>query len=736
MSDTAASSSSDDRSEREVIARYNLITRIFPPPVRRSPTPDPVVPANTHQQAESTSSAADDNALAKSWFRLVDQKTRISALRNKLAKARRHARKARVDKDAVDNAFMSLLRPLRFTAPGPAVDALDPGLDLAQLQLLLDKMQEARNRCQASEVALETVEDELDTAQDQLDHLERLLINEARPGEGEIIREAETEHASVSVPESLLGLQEEPDEYYHPLYTRFLEAIGEHDMVEEGHSEHLHRKAEIEYDLYLSGLRQQYQQDPTRETEQPDADDLDFLRHFDEGEKKSLDRMQRLMSLADSLIERCFEEGVVPRYANMTNISLYHPDEFRVDPDPTTDSDQGLETTTAPYTTTTRFWMLLSNPSHLLEEEPVTAATALKKADAALAEDPDNLEKKQLRNSALKELFMEYPIRYSAPGDKGSFVNLWVLHRLRTSPGEVELMYSIFTDETGVDVGDFGRWQQDVLYCWPRDEAALAPPEQYRGGMSKVEAVSEGSMSDSSLASSSAESIALSDEAVHSEALSTSSHTRIGDPIDAQDEDTAGSDKIEPAPHVPLSPAPLALKEQDSAQKSGADLVVLAVAPEVVPTIEPEIAVIATPSGESPVLGSETKPPEDSEIQEPDVVHNTPSTPEMQSSESPSVPASPSDRPHGVKLEGPVATPAVQADEPVLLTEISLPSEVQPSPESRAVLTSLSEVPPVPSQEPQAPEAEAAHLASPAEATVSAEEVRTLEPEEVSASLS
>lgn len=656
---------------------------------------------------------ADGDALEKSWFRVADQKSKISDLRDRLSKARRQTRKARVEKDTADNAFMALLRPLRLTASNPTSqdlkaapvsgEALNSGLDLSRLQDFLDKMQETRYRCQASEVALETLEEELDIAQDELDHLERLLINDSRPGAPQLSEEAETKHAAM--PESLMGLEEEPVENYHPLYMRFMLVLQDHGLAEEEYHNHLARKAAIDDDLHRLELRQKYHQDYyMKHSKQLDDADLEFLLSFEKDEKKLLDRIERLSNEADYLREQCFEKGVVPRYAELMEIYSYYPWEFSVDPDPAVDSDQGFDTTTAPYTTATRFWILLSNPYHLLEDEPVTAATALEMADAALARDPDNFEKKELRKSALKEFIIEHLIRDTRPEDKGNFISRWALHKLRISPGEVELMYSIFTNETGLHIHDVHRWQHDVLYFWSRDEAALAPPEQYRGAVSKLEASLERPMADSSLVYSDVESIVHTDEAIHSEAPSVSSYMQISDQADTQGGDAAGSDKVEVVPHVPSNESLLPLEEQDNA-RSGHEL---AGAPEVFRVIKPEAA-----------------------------AHNTPST-QVQAFESTSVHESSSDPTSIVERESMATTPQgaspVRSEELVLLKEQAVPSEKLQILESQAVLASLSEAPPVPSREPQRPESEPAHLTSSTESIVSLEEAHNFESVVVSAS--
>lgn len=655
---------SDADSERNIIARHNLYARMFPPPVLRSPQPFAKLSvysgsqSNFVQDSGTTFSAKDHgsivsssesimpdgDALEKSWLRVVDKKAKISALRENLFKVRRQTRKARKEKDDVDNSFMSLLRPLLTTPSSTAqntqaADLLGVGpntdLDISRLKDLLGEMQETRYRCQALEVSLEAQEDDLDIAQEELDYLERLLINDARPGAPKPSEEAEVERDFM--PEPLLGLDEEPVENYHPLYMRFMEALRDHNMADEEYHENLARKAEIEEDLHRLELRQNYEQGHMTYTRQLDTRDQEFLRDFEKEEKSSLDRLARLRDEANSLRDLCFEEGVVPRYAELSEMYDYYPCDFSIDMDQAIESDKSCDASSTGYTTATRFWVLLSNPFHLLEDEPVTATTALKKANTALAKDPDNVENKELRKAALKEFIIEHLIHDARPGDKGNFINRWALHKLRISPGEAELMYSSFTDETGLYIQDVHRWQHDVLYCWPRDEAARAPPEQYKGALSRVEASSEGSVWDSSLNSS--DSILLSDQADHSQDPDTSSHTQDGEQTDIQDEDATDSGKIEVVPHVSSGETLESPQKQDTIQFG----TLLAVPAEELQTLKPEAMVIA--------------PSEKPKSSEPDTVHTILSA-RVQTFEPRLEPDLPLESPHSVDPGVVTATPA------------------------------------------------------------------------------
>lgn len=585
-------STTDDMSERSVLAQHHRYARIFPPSVLHSSQVQPMestskisfasqtfeaafpysdVQPNSNQHGETTfsvqdrasslspteSAVNDGDALEKLWFRVADKKAETSDLRYRLSKLRRQTKKARLEKDAVDNTFMSTLRPL-LVNPSTAIEqgsgvadrasaGLSLNLDVSRLQELLKTMQGTRHRCQECEVSLEVLEDELETALEELDHLERQLINKLRPGaqqigenniiQGEIPEEYHDEYRDDLMPEPLLGLNREPMENYHPLYMRFMLTIGERSLAEEEYSVNFSRKTEIEDDLHRLELRKQYQQEDVAITRQPDTVDLEFLREFDKEQGNTLEHIAQLRYDVDYLRELCFEKGVVPRYAALGEIYYYYPLHFSVELDSESESNKGFDTNAVPYTTTARFWILLSNPSHLFKNQPVTAETSLKEADAALEKDPDNSQLKEIRKAALKEFFLEHPLRDLMPGDKGTFVNRWALHKLRISPGEVELLYSSFTDETGLVIRDFCRWQNDVLYCWQRDEAAQAPPEQYKGAISKVKASSEGSISSSSLISSSAESFLISNQSTLDRALDGCSHAQADDWPDGRSQD-------------------------------------------------------------------------------------------------------------------------------------------------------------------------------------------------------
>src|SRR5690606_20542481 len=57
--------------------------------------------------------------------------------------------------------------------------------------------------------------------------------------------------------------------------------------------------------------------------------------------------------------------------------------------------------------------------------------------------------------------------------NKADYINQWLIHRLRTSPLEAEQLLAIC--EGTFRVVNLRRWQEEVLYYWRLDEAAVSP---------------------------------------------------------------------------------------------------------------------------------------------------------------------------------------------------------------------------------------------------------------------
>lgn len=676
----------DDKSERNILADYKLVTRSFPPLIslysHGDATEGSVV--SQHSRRSSISLDAQSNTcehggsalpegmvsreplLKKDWFRVVDYSSKAARLRKEILKVRKKTREARVEKDAADNAFISLLRPLLLStqnstsaedpgAAGLTGRALDYDLDGPRLRALLGGMQEARNRCQAQELSMEAWEDQLDTAYRGLDDAIRLFINHQVGSEPQHFSE-ETVVEDDSMPDLLLGLDEEPTENYPPLYMEFMTTLGEHGLAVETHEDNLARKADIDDELFRHALRKQYQPGDLSESLEIDAADLKFHAGFEKSEEEALEKMKELEEQADLLRDLCFEKGVVPRYAEISELYYYHPRQFAIDPDPTTETDKDFDERTSMCATSSQFWVLLSKSHHLLRGEPQTVPTALALAEASLEQDPDDEEKIMWRQAMRKEAGIGTLIQNASPGHKGDFVNRWALHKLRTSPMEIEILLACFMHETGIYVTNVLRWQIEVLNCWKTDEAARAPPSQFEGAISKVEAASEGSISDSSLASWDDQSIGCSDHSVSSQTPDDNPRVPTDDQFEAQDEvaSEVGNDEVLQLP--PSRDLPVPPEEQVDVSTRAQH----ALPSEELPTLKPEVvaAVLSDASADAESNTSQTLISAQEQSLEPEPVLN-----------------SLSDHPHSVEVEGasatPTKTPPEQADEPVMLTEQS-----------------------------------------------------------------
>jgi hypothetical protein len=100
---------------------------------------------------------------------------------------------------------------------------------------------------------------------------------------------------------------------------------------------------------------------------------------------------------------------------------------------------------------------------HVFELE--TPKTALKTATRLPHNDPTRPYQVA---EAMKEYGISTLLYETEEEDKSAYINRWLLQRHRISPLEVELLYTVFS--TSFKVRNIGRWQDDVLYYWSRDD--------------------------------------------------------------------------------------------------------------------------------------------------------------------------------------------------------------------------------------------------------------------------
>lgn len=411
----------------------------------------------------------DDTWRAR-WQKLANEKLEVFDIRSKIKRVKNRLKHARRERDAADNALMSVLRPISVNARLANTIA-----HTARLQEVFQRAQEARDGCQFHETALEKLEDSLTIAQDRIDLLERSLINVLRHPRG---RHATLEPLEIAIEplpqsETLLGLEFEPEKVCHPLHQSFKAALQSFRLAGKCHAELFVRKARIEEEQRRLLFLATYHPEALNYVKPPSESDLAFLLDFEMEESKVLHGIARRRSEVMNLIQLCWQENIIPQYAPLHDIQTWYVDDLSSDPDLGDNPAEGERAKT------TACSVLLSNPSHLLEIFPITAESALRRAESLPESDP---QKKVAVDAAVKEITIQNLVHGGRAGDTPDFINRWLLQKLRTSRHEIELLYSVVLKESSSknDVPDVDEWQWDVLREWPRDEYGSLPPENFR----------------------------------------------------------------------------------------------------------------------------------------------------------------------------------------------------------------------------------------------------------------
>ncbi|KAG8159688.1 hypothetical protein KVR01_010325 [Diaporthe batatas] len=412
--------------------------------------------------------------LEAKWKKLETKRDEVRGMREDILRLRRKTQRRRLRKDSADNSFMSFLRPLLVSTK--ATSSLTTSH--SRLRELFECMQKARDKCQDVETTLELMEENLGYAEDELNGQEKSLIDELRP-DAKIATNAKApeptkRRSSSPLPTSLLGIGAEGPEDFHPLYKKFISEVGYLQLAEEHHRDLLFRKESIEREQDHLKLAQDYRPPNDRRLE---TQDLTFLKDFGLHMQESISEMEKLQVDVERLRQMCRNRGVFPKHAPLHEAYRFERDlgdDIFLSPDPVEDKD-------AFPLFTSRFGVLLYSPKHLIEEPPITAKAALRRAVSLKDGDILYPFKQEMFATAAKEYLIEHLIQDAKDSDKTDFINRWLLHRLRTSAVEVELLYSLFVSSSSLTILDFEQWQQDVLFYWTRDDQARLPPERFNG---------------------------------------------------------------------------------------------------------------------------------------------------------------------------------------------------------------------------------------------------------------
>ncbi|KAK3359360.1 hypothetical protein B0T25DRAFT_532716 [Lasiosphaeria hispida] len=445
------------------------------------------------------------------WSKVEEQRDRVAQLRARKSEKRAEVRDLRRQKGDIDNGFMNLFRPLlqvpqltsnkRVVVPS---DKIDEGFK---------KMQSAYNDYYDAEDRYESLETELDREESELYALEAELYAEAKQSYSpmtmsdadddeydEFGDDADDDDDDDRLSRvSLLGISGERQEDIHPLYQALLDAAGERELAREYVEElRVHREGilyELEMGLHLARVRTNQgnllSEEELKSLKSSLANipgtpadfearfgvpieigDLDFLQDFEHQEKLARQTLDETEHEVERLRELCMEKGVMRKHATYNEefvifsgskqAALLPEGNVAIESPPRAGSKLAHP----------RFPILLSNPSHVLEL--LSPMAALEQAMKLPKDDPNSGSR---RAECMKELGIDNLMKKAE--NKPDYINQWLIHRLRTSPMEIELMFSI--SERWFKIVNPGRWQEEVLYFWRKDDLARLAPQQFQG---------------------------------------------------------------------------------------------------------------------------------------------------------------------------------------------------------------------------------------------------------------
>ena len=289
---------------------------------------------------------------------------------------------------------------------------LDNQDDLA-LEASFKKLQDARNDYGPLEEAYNALEEQLNREEYEAKELkEKMLRFEASAPDFEI----DSRSSRSSEDSETSEIVREPG---HPLYEEYMSRLGDADLCREALSDLM-----IEHENLLHA--QEVRRRVGRELL---LDDQMTLENFPSAEAKLLDNLRRIEADVEHLKLECIREGLFGENGDEDEgqeIDILQPSIGSVDPEQ------------AEYD---KYPLLLEKP-----------------------EEKEDENKSKVLLTDFKE------------GDVGDRITCWLLHKLRSSGLEVELLARI-TDELDRSTNT-EKWQEEVLEFWFFDSANL-PPEAY-----------------------------------------------------------------------------------------------------------------------------------------------------------------------------------------------------------------------------------------------------------------
>ncbi|KAK4241128.1 hypothetical protein C8A03DRAFT_30733 [Achaetomium macrosporum] len=505
-------------------------------PVGHAGGPPPVYHARNAHSASLESVSEDSDAASRSISgdggprhelqKMLERKQRrLWHLRRRMAIKRKQLQELRHRMGDMDNAFMQIFRPyLTHKSPVVAISAEILEDRLRELQSIREEYYTAESAYEAMESELDNEEFELQMLEVDLSRMSRSWVNTGRqgpfpppppppatkvPGRFAEKPKDETDDRGGSAPPtpvSLLGISGDRHEDIHPLYQELLEAAGERQLAEEYVEDLEMRRGQILYDLELDLHRKRVRDDRGNQISEEELhalrsalanvptdadefearfgitisdDELDFLRNYEVASNRARKELDSATDTLSHLRTLCLKKGVMRKHAS------YHEELaiYSGSPDwspPPLDGNMAIDPPAKPSHASSgvpslahpRFPILLSNPAHVLGL--LTPREALERALKLPKDDPTSALR---RAECMKELGIS--MLMTKAENTLDYINQWLIHRLRTSPVEAELMLAVCEGE--FKVVNLRRWQEEVLYWWRLDDAATMELDWFEG---------------------------------------------------------------------------------------------------------------------------------------------------------------------------------------------------------------------------------------------------------------
>ncbi|KAK0635701.1 hypothetical protein B0T17DRAFT_612525 [Bombardia bombarda] len=422
-----------------------------------------------------------------------------------MANKRNEVRKFRHAKDTADDAFLNKLMP--YLTSGEPVAIVPTNL----LMEGVGAMQNIRKTHYSVEHDYEHMEQHLDREESKLFDLEADLFHflsgpddiDRRDWKSSTAPIEDVEHDSEEWDDkndddnqstsriSLLGITGELKGEIHPLYRDLADAVGECELAKEHLDELWNHHEKLLEELELNVYRVRNEQGKTLSEEEldflksllthipgdaqefedrfgfeGDEDDLEFFQDYSLREAQAQKNLEEATQKANQLMQICSEKGVMRRnpefneeYTIYLDASLPPGDNMTIN----------LPTMAAKDLANPRFPMLLSNPSHVLDL--LSPIEALQRAMKLSKDDPNDQANFRQKVACMKEMGISMLMKNAT--NTPDYISEWLVHKLRTSPLEAELLFSIC--EGLFKITDRHKWQEQVLQHWQSDGANSFP---------------------------------------------------------------------------------------------------------------------------------------------------------------------------------------------------------------------------------------------------------------------